>query len=181
MNAQPRQLRTPLSQIPVPVTYHPELQTIFRHGWRACERGLEIYQCPHTSTDEWTQTLKRAWEYGYTECFNRDREGRAQLTTAMIDNIQQPEEDVNVEQINRAIEELNGQINRISGIGQALGVLPTYRVANGTLVSNNEEASYLLGWECARNGYPESDNSFPVDSNGYSFWRCGWNDFMNNH
>ena len=97
MNAQPRQRRIPLSQIPVPSFYHPELQPIFRHGWRACERGLEIHQCPHTSADEHTQTMRRAWEYGYTECFNRNREGRAQLTTAMIDNIQQTEEEVNDE------------------------------------------------------------------------------------
>jgi hypothetical protein len=121
---QPRHPRTPTAHIPVPAYYHPELQTIFIHGWRACERGLEIYQCPHTSTDEYTLTLKRAWEYGYTECFNRDREGRAQMTTAMIDNIQQPEEEVNVEQINRTIEELNGQINRVTEMGQALGIIP---------------------------------------------------------
>jgi hypothetical protein len=178
---QPRRPRTPLADIPVSSYYHPELQPTFRHGWRACERGLEIHQCPHTATDEWTLTVRRAWEHGYTECFNRDREGRPQLTTAMIDNIQQPEEQPSIEELSREIETFSEQVNRITSIGQTLGILPTYQVQNGTLVSNNEEASYMLGWECARNGYPESDNSFPVDSNGYAFWRCGWNDFVNNH
>ena len=181
MNAQPRQRRIPTGQIPVPAYYHPELQPVFRSGWRACERGIEIYHCPHTATDEHTVTMRRAWEHGYTECFNRDREGRAQLTTAMIDNIQQPEEEPNIEELSREIETFNQQVNRITLMGQTLGILPTYQVQNGTLVSNNEEASYMLGWECARNGHPESDNSFPVDSNGYAFWRCGWNDFVNNH
>jgi hypothetical protein len=181
MNAQPRQRRIPTGQIPVPSFYHPELQPVFRSGWRACERGIEIYHCPHTSTDEHTVTMRRAWEYGYTECFNRDREGRAQLTTAMIDNIQQPEEEVNVEQINRTIEELNGQINRVTEMGQALGVLPTYRVANGALVSNSDEWHYLTGWESARAGYSSNANPHEVPSNEYAFWNSGWNDFVNNH
>ena len=178
MNAQPRQRRIPTGQIPVPSFYHPELQPVFRSGWRACERGIEIYHCPHTSTDEHTVTMRRAWEYGYTECFNRDREGRAQLTTAMIDNIQQPEEQPSIEELSG---ELEAQTNRITLLGQTLGVLPTYRVANGTLVSNSDEWHYLTGWESARAGYSSNANPHEVPSNEYAFWNCGWNDFMNNH
>jgi hypothetical protein len=124
ISPQPRRPRIPTAHIPVPEYNHPELQPIFIHGWRACERGLEIYHSPHTSTDEWTQTLKRAWEYGYTECFNRDREGRAQMTTAMIDNIQQPEEQPSVEEISREMERLSQNINRITEMGQTLGIIP---------------------------------------------------------
>jgi hypothetical protein len=181
MNTQPRQRRIPIGQIPVPAYYHPELQPVFRSGWRACERGLEIYHCPHTATDEWTLSVKRAWEYGYTECFNRDREGRPQLTTAMIDNIQQPEEQPSIEELSRELETLSEQTNRITLLGQTLGILPTYRVQNGTLVNNNEEESYMLGWESARAGYSSNANPHEVPSNEYAFWNSGWNDFVNNH
>ena len=125
ISPQQRRPRTPTARIPVPVYYHPELQTIFIHGWRACERGLEIYHSPHTATDEHTVTMmRRAWEYGYTECFNRDREGRPQLTTAMIDNIQQPEEQPNIEELSREIESLSNNINRITEMGQTMGIIP---------------------------------------------------------
>jgi hypothetical protein len=73
MNARRRIPRTPVGLIPIPEYYHPELRPVFRSGWRACERGMEIYHCPHISTDEWTVTLRRSWEYGFTECFNNRR------------------------------------------------------------------------------------------------------------
>jgi hypothetical protein len=73
MNARTRIPRTPVGLIPISEYYHPELRPVFRSGWRACERGMEIYHCPHTSTDEHTVTLRRAWEHGFTECFNNNR------------------------------------------------------------------------------------------------------------
>jgi hypothetical protein len=96
----------------------------------------------------------------------------------MIDNIQQPEEQPSIEELSG---ELEAQTNRITLLGQTLGVLPTYRVANGTLVSNSDEWHYLTGWESARAGYSSNANPHEVPSNEYAFWNSGWNDFMNEH
>ena len=64
--------RTPITNIPVP-TYTAsvnEYRRAFINGWRACEFGRNIYDCPHSSYDPIGIPLKREWEYGFTECFN---------------------------------------------------------------------------------------------------------------
>ena len=66
--------RTPMGLIPYPDTVNtPTLRRIFRHGWRACERDDQIYNCPYTE-----EANIRTWEYGYTECYNaRPRENES--------------------------------------------------------------------------------------------------------
>jgi hypothetical protein len=64
--------RTPITNIPVPIYTASvnEYRRAFINGWRACEFGRNIYDCPHSSHDPIGIPLKREWEYGFTECFN---------------------------------------------------------------------------------------------------------------
>lgn len=69
--------RTPIAHIPVPSDTETisEYRRAFINGWRACEFGRNIYDCPHSEYDLVEINLKREWEYGFTECFNtRQRE-----------------------------------------------------------------------------------------------------------
>ena len=73
---QPRLPRTPIAHIPVPpyTATVSEYRRAFINGWRACEFGRNIYDCPHSSYDLVEIQLKREWEYGFTECFNTRQE-----------------------------------------------------------------------------------------------------------
>ena len=64
--------RTPIAHIPVPeyaAALPGEYRRAFINGWRACEFGSQIYDCPDLELVE----LKREWEYGFTECYNSRR------------------------------------------------------------------------------------------------------------
>ena len=72
VNRERRFTRTPIAHIPVP-TYTAsvnEYRRAFINGWRACEFGRNIYDCPHSGYDPVGIPLKREWEYGFTECYN---------------------------------------------------------------------------------------------------------------
>jgi hypothetical protein len=77
--------RTPIAHIPVPsfTATVSEYRRAFINGWRACEFGREIYECPDLEMVE----LKREWEYGYTECYNTRREElvNIDITTELTD------------------------------------------------------------------------------------------------
>jgi hypothetical protein len=49
---QPRYPRAPIRAIPYPENYVAEFKTIFRRGWRACERGLNVYDNPYSTTEQ---------------------------------------------------------------------------------------------------------------------------------
>jgi hypothetical protein len=66
--------RLPNSQVPTRQEYDtPELRSIFLQGWRACERGEEIYNNPYGNREELIYSLHTAWEMGYLDCFNTRR------------------------------------------------------------------------------------------------------------
>lgn len=69
-----RSRRTPVVHIPVPDIY-TSIEEVhqFRAGWRACEFGRNIYDNPYSSREALIYSLHRAWEYGFTECFNNRR------------------------------------------------------------------------------------------------------------
>ena len=71
-----RLTRTPIAHIPVPphTATISEYRRAFINGWRACEFGRNIYDCPHSSYDLVEIQLKREWEFGFTECFNTRQE-----------------------------------------------------------------------------------------------------------
>ena len=71
-----RLTRTPTIQIPVPATLNT-LHSInaFREGWRACEQNRNIYDCPYSNYDPTQEDSLRNWEWGFTECFARRRDG----------------------------------------------------------------------------------------------------------
>lgn len=68
--------RTPIAHIPVPphTATISEYRRAFINGWRSCEFGRNIYDCPHSSYDLVEIQLKREWEHGFTECFNTRQE-----------------------------------------------------------------------------------------------------------
>jgi hypothetical protein len=72
-----RLTRTPVSHIPIPdtLTTLVEIQQ-FRAGWRSCEFGRNIYDNPYSNREALIYSLHRAWEYGFTECFNNRRVNR---------------------------------------------------------------------------------------------------------
>ena len=66
--------RLPNSQVPACEGYDtPELRSIFLQGWRACERGEEIYNNPYGNVENLIYSLHSAWEMGYLDCFNTRR------------------------------------------------------------------------------------------------------------
>jgi hypothetical protein len=68
---QPRYPRTPIVLIPYPENYEtPEEKKIFRRGWRACERGGEIYDNPYSNQENLIYSLHDAWEIGWLECYH---------------------------------------------------------------------------------------------------------------
>ena len=70
-----RLTRTPIRQIPVRQGYNtPEFSGIFLQGWRACERGEEVYNNPYGNVeDDLIYSQHSAWEMGYLDCFNTRR------------------------------------------------------------------------------------------------------------
>jgi hypothetical protein len=69
-----RLTRTPIRQIPYPEDINTlELRRTFLQGWRACERGEEIYNNPIVNVENLIYSLHSAWERGYFECFNTRR------------------------------------------------------------------------------------------------------------
>lgn len=66
-----RLTRTPIRQIPVRQGYNtPEFSDIFLQGWRACERGEEVYNNPYGNVEDLIYSQHSAWERGYLDCFN---------------------------------------------------------------------------------------------------------------
>ena len=66
--------RLPNSQVPTRQEYDtPELRGIFLQGWRACERGQEIYNNPYGNVENLIYSQHSAWEMGYLDCFNTRR------------------------------------------------------------------------------------------------------------
>ena len=69
-----RLTRTPIRQIPVRQGYNtPEFSGIFLQGWRACERGEEVYNNPYGNVENLIYSQHSAWEMGYLDCFNTRR------------------------------------------------------------------------------------------------------------
>jgi len=70
---------TRLSRIPIRQILYPEdintleLRRTFLQGWRACERGEEIYNNPYGNVENLIYSLHNAWERGYFECYNTRR------------------------------------------------------------------------------------------------------------
>lgn len=70
---QPRYPRTLMRDIPYPEEYDiPEMKTLFRRGWRACERGEDIHANPYGSNDALIYYLYNAWERGWLECYHNN-------------------------------------------------------------------------------------------------------------
>lgn len=66
-----RLTRTPVREIPIRQGYDtPEPRRIFMQGWRACERGEEIYNNPYGNVGNLIYSQHDAWESGYLDCFN---------------------------------------------------------------------------------------------------------------
>jgi hypothetical protein len=47
-----------------------DLRSIFRSGWRACERGREIYSNPFSAESRLIYAQYDAWERGWLECYH---------------------------------------------------------------------------------------------------------------
>ena len=68
---QPRYPRIITREIPYPQEYEDRVvRDIFRKGWRACERGREIYDNPFGVTSRLIYVQHRAWERGWLECYH---------------------------------------------------------------------------------------------------------------
>ena len=66
-----RLTRTPIRQISIPEEWNtPHFSRIFLQGWRACERGEEVYNNPYGNVEDLIYSLHNAWERGYLDCFN---------------------------------------------------------------------------------------------------------------
>ena len=69
-----RLTRLPISQIPIPEEWNtPHFSRTFMQGWRACERGEEIYNNPYSNVENLIYSQHEAWERGYLDCFNTRR------------------------------------------------------------------------------------------------------------
>ena len=80
-----RLTRTPVRQIPVRQGYNtPEFSGIFLQGWRACERGQEIYNNPYGNVENLIYSQHSAWEMGYLDCFNIRR-----TTNPFVDEVRE--------------------------------------------------------------------------------------------
>ena len=81
-----RLTRTPIRQIPVRQGYNtPEFSGIFLQGWRACERGEEIYNNPYGNLENLIYSQHEAWERGYLDCFNI----RRTTTNPFVDEVRE--------------------------------------------------------------------------------------------
>jgi hypothetical protein len=83
--------RTPIAHIPVPpyTATVSEYRRAFINGWRSCEFGRNIYDCPHSSYDLAEIQLKREWEFGFTECFNTRQEDFVEIDTTITQTDEQ--------------------------------------------------------------------------------------------
>ena len=80
-----RLTRTPIRQIPIPEEWNtPEFHRIFIQGWRASERGEEIYNNPYGRVENLIYSLHNAWERGYLDCFNIRR-----TTNPFVDEVRE--------------------------------------------------------------------------------------------
>jgi len=69
--SQPRYPRVITRLIPYPEEYEDRvLRDTFRGGWRACERGREIYSNPFSVPSQLIYAQHRAWERGWLECYH---------------------------------------------------------------------------------------------------------------
>jgi len=86
-----RLTRTPIAHIPVPphTATISEYRRAFINGWRSCEFGRNIYDCPHSSYDLVEIQLKREWEFGFTECFNTRQEDFVEIDTTITQTDEQ--------------------------------------------------------------------------------------------
>ena len=82
-----RLTRTPTLQVPVRQGYNtPEFSGIFIQGWRACERGEEVYNNPYGNVeDDLIYSQHSAWEMGYLDCFNI----RRTTTNPFVDEVRE--------------------------------------------------------------------------------------------
>ena len=81
-----RLTRTPIRQIPVRQGYNtPEFSGIFLQGWRACERGEEVYNNPYGNVENLIYSQHSAWEMGYLDCFNT----RRTTTNPFVDEVRE--------------------------------------------------------------------------------------------
>lgn len=90
---QPRYPRAPLGFITYPENFvDMEQRRIYRRGWRACERGNEIYNNPYNRAETLIYSLYDAWERGFLECYLnhpiRIREGNTDVPIDRIRNSQ---------------------------------------------------------------------------------------------
>ena len=78
--------RLPNSQVPARQGYDTtELRRIFLQGWRACERGMEIYNNPYGNVENLIYSQHNAWEMGYLDCFNI----RRTTTNPFVDEVRE--------------------------------------------------------------------------------------------
>ena len=81
-----RLTRTPVRQIPVRQGYNtPHFSRTFMQGWRACERGEEIYNNPYGNVENLIYSQHSAWERGYLDCFNI----RRTTTNPFVDEVRE--------------------------------------------------------------------------------------------
>ena len=68
---QPRYPRMVTREMSYPEEYVVEdMRSIFRSGWRACERGREIYDNPFSVDSRLIYAQHNAWERGWLECYH---------------------------------------------------------------------------------------------------------------
>ena len=96
-----RLTRTPIRQIPVRQGYNtPEFSGIFLQGWRACERGEEVYNNPYGNVEDLIYSQHSAWEMGYLDCFNTRR------TNAQVEELREHFNNTFVEQTREYITDM---------------------------------------------------------------------------
>ena len=96
-----RLTRTPIRQIPYPEDINTlELRRTFLQGWRACERGEEIYNNPYARVENLIYSLHNAWERGYLDCFNTRR------TNAQVEELREHFNNTFVEQTREYITDM---------------------------------------------------------------------------
>ena len=96
-----RLTRLPISQVPTRQGYDtPELRGIFLQGWRACERGREVYNNPYSNVENLIYSQHSAWEMGYLDCFNTRR------TNAQVEELREHFNNTFVEQTREYITDM---------------------------------------------------------------------------
>ena len=96
-----RLTRTPTRQVSVRQGYNtPEFSGIFIQGWRACERGEEVYNNPYGNVEDLIYSQHSAWEMGYLDCFNTRR------TNAQVEELREHFNNTFVEQTREYITDM---------------------------------------------------------------------------